>query len=280
MNWTRRYNLLAGLGLIVVVNAIALAGVAWNRSEPADSRLQLSERELGTSYEYQPEENSGIAWRLNYRWPTADVDDYRRMQQLTSSTMAELGFAVPTDLNEDSLRRYRHQLDREALLVLEFNGELYQQQLQRAQARLQKSNTDLAALPDNQALREAQKAAREDLQREQHSASRLLVIDSGLQLDALRASYPDRQRYAIVRSKISTWAWYDDKHWKLGGTAEIPVADNINLPQRWHALFAQLPLRAAVAEFPAAPKDKLFNAEVSFGQRLEPWISSMQAGKP
>ena len=55
----------------MLVNAIALVGVVWNRSEPADSRLQLSERELSDSYSYWRwrNENNGIALRLDYRWP-------------------------------------------------------------------------------------------------------------------------------------------------------------------------------------------------------------------
>jgi hypothetical protein len=283
MNWTNRHTLIAGLGLIVLVNAIALAGVAWNRSEPVDSRLQLSERELANSYEYWRKENSGIGLRLDYRWPNErehDYSGYGSSNQLTPAKMAELGFNVPTQLNDDSVRRYRRQLDRDGLLVLEFNGPLYQQQLQRAQQRMLKSAEDLAALPDNKNLIEEHENAREYLQREQIHASRLFIIDVGLDLAALRALYPDRQRYAIVRGKISTWAWRDDDRWQLGGSAQLPVAANINLPQRWHQLFDKLPRRKEVADFPHLGDEKLFNAEVAFGQRLEPWVVQLQAGTP
>jgi hypothetical protein len=282
MNWTYRHTLFAGLGLIVLVNAIALGGVAWNRSAPADSRLQLSERELSTSYTYGQQENSGIALRLAYRWPEAQANDYSGMRnkQLSPAKMAELGFEVPSKLNAASVRRYRRQLDRDALLVLEFNGPLYQQQLQRAEQRLSKSTADLAALPTNKALRETQQNARTALQREQTGESRLLVIDAGHNLQQLRARYPDRQRYAILRGQISPWGWSDDGSWQLGGSAQIPVANNINLPQRWHQLFAKLPRRQEVAGFAHSGGDKLFNAELLFGQRLEPWFVQFQAGQP
>ena len=65
------------------------------------------------------------------------------------------------------------------MLVLEFNGPLYQQQLQMAAEQLEKSRADLAAVPDNKQLIESHKLARETLQREQTSASRLFVIDAG-----------------------------------------------------------------------------------------------------
>lgn len=282
MNWTNRHNLLAGLGLILLVNAIALAGVAWNRSEPADSRLQLTERELGDGYEYWRKENSGIALRLDYRWPGHDANDYSESDSnmLSAAKMSELGFSVPTEFNEESMRRYRRQLDRDALLVLEFNGPLYQQQLQLAQQRLTKSSADLAALPSNQDLLKTHQEAREELQREQSRASRLFIIDAGTDQASLRAKYPDRQRYAIVGGKISAWAWRHDDNWQVGGSAQIPVAASINLPQRWHRLFDSLPRRKEVAGFAHSGGDKLFNAELLFGQRLEPWVVQFQAGQP
>lgn len=285
MNWTNRHNLSAGLGLILLVNAIALAGVAWNRSEPADSRLQPSERELGDGYSYRSKENSGIALQLDYRWPDRRPSDAKGYSvadgnRLSPAKMSELGFTVPTELNEASVRRYRRQLDRDGLLVLEFNGALYQQQLQRAQDKLTKSSADLAALPGNQDLQETQQEAREELQREQTRASRLFIIDAGADQASLRAKYPDRQRYAIVRGQISAWSWRDGDHWQLGGSAQIPVAASINLPQRWHQLFDSLPRRKEVAGFAHSGGDKLFEAELLFGQRLEPWVVQFQAGQP
>lgn len=282
MNWSNRHSLFAGLSLIVLVNAIVLAGVAWNRSEPADSRLQVSERELSHSYPYWRQDNSGIALLLNYRWPNSKPNDYSydSLRQLSPEQMHALGFKVPSELNDESVRHYRRQLDRDGLLVLEFNGPLYQQQLHRAREQLEKSRADLAAVPDNKQLIESHKLARETLQREQTSASRLFVIDAGSDMANLRTRYPDRQRYAIVRGRFDTWAWHDDGRWQIGGSAQVPVAANIYLPQRWHALFAELPRRPDTPGFPNSGGEKLFNAELAFGQRLEPWLVEFSAGKP
>lgn len=282
MNWSHRHSLLAGLGLIALVNAVILAGVAWNRSEPADSRLQLSERELGDSYAYWRQDSNGIALRLNYRWPNSRPNDYsyNSLRQLSPEQMRAVGFTVPEELTEASVQRYRRQLDRDALLVLEFNGPLYQQHLQMAREQLEKSRADLAAVPDNKQLIENHTQARKTLQQEQSSASRLFVVDAGSDLASLRARYPDRQRYAMVRARFDTWAWHDDGSWQIGGSAEVPVADRIHLPQRWHALFEQLPRRPDTPGLPNSGGEKLFNAELAIGQRLEPWLVEMQAGKP
>ena len=281
MNWSNRHSLFAGLGLIVLVNAIALAGVAWNRSEQADSRLQVSERELSHSYPYWRQDNSGIALHLIHRWPNSKPNDYSydSLRQLSPEQMRALGCKVPRELNDESVRRYRRQLDRDGLLVLEFNGPLYQQQLQKAAEQLEKSRADLAAVPDNKQLIESHKLARETLQREQTSASRLFVIDAGSDLASLRARYPDRQRYAIVQGRFDAWAWHDDGRWQIGGSAQVPVAESINLPQRWHAVFAKLPRRPDTPGFPHSGGDRLLNAELAFGQRLEPWVVEFSAGQ-
>lgn len=282
MNWSNRHSLFAGLGLIVLVNAIALAGVAWNRSEPADSHLQVSERELSHSYPYWRQDNSGIALHLIHRWPNSKPNDYSydSLRQLSPEQMRAVGFKVPSELNDESVRRYRRQLDRDGLLVLEFNGPLYQQQLQMAAEQLEKSRANLAAVPDNKQLIESHKLARETLQREQASASRLFVIDAGSDLASLRARYPDRQRYAIVQGRFDAWAWHDDGRWQIGGSAQVPVAESINLPHRWHAVFAKLPRRPDTPGFPHSGGDRLLNAELAFGQRLEPWVVKFSAGKP
>ena len=61
-----KHSLIAGVGLIVVVNAIVLGGVAYNRSSEPESALRLSERELAAPMRgYGNKENSGIALALN-----------------------------------------------------------------------------------------------------------------------------------------------------------------------------------------------------------------------
>ena len=50
MRWSRTHTLVAGLGLIALTNAVALLGVAWNRSGEPDATLQLSQRELQPPY--------------------------------------------------------------------------------------------------------------------------------------------------------------------------------------------------------------------------------------
>ncbi|WP_347506296.1 DUF4824 family protein [Pseudomonas anguilliseptica] len=292
MNGVRAGYLVAGLVLIGVVNAIVLAGVAWNRQPPEDSRLQLSERELAATYAYWRKDNSSLALRLDYRWPSQADDDHYYLS-ISAEKMAELGFHVPTELNEQTVRRYRRQLDRDALLVLELDGPAYQREVALMAAahaealRLQKS------VPDSKELHEAAQHAANALDYERRRASRLLVVDVGMDQQVLRARYPDRTRYAIVRSIIEVQAssvatdWDgkgDDPRpnnqrwtWQLGGSAETPGVQSLNLPQRWHATFDSLPQQNEQLAVDYLSDQKLFTADVAFGRRLEPWFVDLSA---
>ncbi|MGH8649482.1 MAG: DUF4824 family protein, partial [Burkholderiales bacterium] len=46
LTWPRGRTLAAGIVLIALTNAIALGGVAWNRSGEPESVLKLTQREL------------------------------------------------------------------------------------------------------------------------------------------------------------------------------------------------------------------------------------------
>jgi hypothetical protein len=67
MKLTPRITLLAGGALILLVNAVALTGVYLNRSGEPESRLRLSERELGLPWDWrrqQGEQRAGAGPQL------------------------------------------------------------------------------------------------------------------------------------------------------------------------------------------------------------------------
>ncbi|MCE5363607.1 DUF4824 family protein [Pseudomonas anguilliseptica] len=284
----RARYLIAGLLLIGLVNAIVLLGAAWNRQEPAESSLRLSERELGNTYAYWRKDNSSLTLRLDYRWPSRDSEN--TYLSISVEKMAELGFALPGELNDEGVRRYRRQLDRDALLVLELDGPAYQREVALAQAAHAEAVRLARSVPDSQKLREAAEYAGKMLEQEQQRASRLLVVDVGLDQQALRARYPDRQRYAIVRaiveaqasSTVMPWTGEGDDPrpqaqrwvWQFGGSAETPGLQSLNVPQRWHATFANL---KEYDEQTDQGHAKRFNAELAFGRRLEPWFVELAA---
>lgn len=277
-----RYGV-AGFSLLALVNLIVLLGVAWNRLEPINSRLSLTERELNSAYTYWRTDNSSQALHLHYRWPSREGDDYG-YAPISAEKMAELGFSLPTELNDESARRYRHQLERTALLVLEFNGPAYQREVALARSAQVEAARLYRAVPDSEALRVAAENANTALDHEQNRASRLLVVDVGVDPHTLRSRYPDRQRYALVQAIVAAKAsrvaveWKgegDDLRpelqrwtWQLGGSAQTPGIERLNVPREWHANLQQ-------AENNREAQGKPFNAELAFGRRLEPWLVSL-----
>ena len=272
--WSRRRTLIAGLALILVVNAIALAGVVYNRSGEPESTLPLSERELQLPYgRWNSKENSGVT--LNLRWRVhagdAPLDTYYgytyggTASWLDENRMAALGFEVVRDrlASERKTRQYR---TKEVLLVLELDGAAYRQSLERARKKADDEEKLNADNPGNKEFERRAKQAREHAQSEAKENSRLFVVDAGLDAKALRAQYPDRTHYLIARGQIRPQMVTRDKQDRLSGNISALGVSQINVPVEF-----QNALRQDVQ----TNKPVRFEASVAYGKRLEPWILAL-----
>ena len=266
-----RHGLLAGLALILLSNAVALAGVWYNRQGEPESRLLLSERELHRNWDGPRRENSGLSLRLDWRMPMrtnpADKDRCYSEYGLTPAQLQAVG--LPTSGPEP------RQDTRQAWAILELNGPLYQQALQQAERHLHKASAKLQELPNDKERQQQEKAAREALANERDKESRLFLIDVGLDPASLRQRYPDRARYLLLPGSVRVWQrCYSDADTTLSGSFS-PSNGSINVPHAWRQLLAErLPEHYGNANVP-------FTAEISFGKRLEPWISAVKiAEKP
>ncbi|HTN93600.1 MAG TPA: DUF4824 family protein [Gallionella sp.] len=274
-NWTRKHTLVAGLALILLTNAVALLGVHRNRSGEPESVLTLTQRELQRPYGWgMNRENSGVSLRILWRVPTAG----RSMNYLYSggnalwldqAKMASLGFDVgPSRDMQDIYRWSSRQLSREVLLVLELDGPAYQQALQQAQQFAEEQDAKLAALPDDKSLQAGAKTAHDQARMEEQENSRLFAVDAGLDPDELRAKYPDRNRYAIVRAQVRPS--YASGPGQIAGYIDKISIDEIRVPHEFHSAF-DIRVRPAIPGTPASGR-RTFEATVAFGRRMEPWI--------
>ncbi|MBS1186922.1 MAG: hypothetical protein H6R04_940 [Burkholderiaceae bacterium] len=258
-------TLLAGCVLIVAANAAALIGVAYNRSGEADSTLRLSQRELPLPHAWRAAgENSGIALRLQWQMTMPESGETRHGSPswLDKPKLAALGFDLPAQHGLAASK----QRAKEVLLVLEFDGPARQQALERLRRRAAAEEALLAANPGKKEFEQRVKFAQNRMALEENGNSRLYLIDAGLDRNALRAQYPDRTRYAIVRGKIRPSVIKRKHEEILIGFVSSLTGNQINLPREFHPALGSLP--------PNAKKNSelKYQFELAFGQRLEPWI--------
>jgi len=274
----RRLLPAAGLALIVLTNAVALGGVAWNRFGEPDSRMLLGERELLMPWRAaRPDsENSGLSLELHWRClqaPTlsrrgATWYDSNSPAWLDARKMAELGFDLRAPAPARTLDRapQRHeQLPRDVWLVLELEGPAYRQALaeaaQAARAAASRAAEAAASQPASRSVARAldtRPAAGDD--------SRLFAVDAGLDRDALRTRYPDRTMYAIVHARVSPRRGSElaiD-----GGRIDALDIDEINVPLALRPVFDGM----APRDWRSRPSPG-FDATVDFGRRAEPWLA-------
>ena len=283
LNWSRGHTLAAGIALIALTNAIALGGVAWNRSGAPESVLKLTQRELWEPYGYGfGREEGGL--QLNLRWRALprdpDVVLYGEFQGapewLDEAKLRELGFDVsPPPATRRASLRYDRQLPREALVVLEIDGPSYQKALERARERAAKEAAK-GEVTGKKGPGTPAEQARLFFQNEQTANSRLFAVDAGRDAQRLRAKYPDRARYAIVQGKVrASYQFGRGKEARWTGYVADIQNGQINVPLEFRKVIesAQIPRRPGPAVQGAPP----FEVTVAFGKRFEPWIVAASA---
>ena len=280
MNWSRRHTLGAGAGLILAVNVVALTGVAYNRSGEPDSLLRLTERELHKPYDGWgfARENSGLALKLQWRIRTRDaaegeprgyLEHYGEPAWLDKAKLAELGVDVSQSLDTPRGKRHYQKLSAvEVFLVLEHDGESYRAALDAARSWAARQKAEAAAKPGDKAAQSRAESAARQLETEERVASRLFVIDAGLDPQALRAKYRERARYAVVHGRIEPMVVGQEKSLRLAGRIEGLSNGHVNVPVHLRAVFEGL---SATDPYDTAFKGR-FEAAVAHGQRLEPWL--------
>jgi len=285
MNWSRTRTLIAGAAVIALTNAVALLGVAYNRSGEPDSVMQLTQRELHPAYHgWGVHDNSGMALRLDWRLITAerlDINDVTFAYSgyggapswLDKAKLRELGFDLSRlEDTERGHRFYARQLPRPALLVLEYDGAAYQRSLELVRGHAEHEEALRIGNPGKKEFEERARHAWALLQREEQSNSRLFVIDAGRDAIALRAKYPDRSRYAIVWGRLRLSVSFDKPEPKVSAYVSELEPSEINIPKAQRSAFQE---KMGIST-PYATGS--FDVTLVIGKRLEPWIVSASRG--
>ncbi len=169
----------------------------------------------------------------------------------------------------EARQRFTRQLPRQVLLVLELEGPAWQQAVIRARENAARQTAAAAANPGSEQFAKQAEAGRKRLALEETHASRLFVIDAGLDADALRRRYPDRSRHLIVRGSVRpAERGRNGDHHLAGHVSQIAIAQ-VNVP------FALRPVLEPLRNAPSPAPDQQaprYEVQLAIGQRLEPWI--------
>jgi hypothetical protein len=281
--WSKAHALTASLFLVVLTNAIALGGVAYNRGGQPHSTLELTERELRISRrDWLDNETSGIdldvRWRIRPRKTDSYEPEYswdRELHWLSEAQKKQLGFIAPKALTRDDAGDSTWDPPtREAFVVLENDGATHRAAIEQARKHLARATKLAAANSGVKIFRERLDSAREQLKEEESFATRLFLIDVDPDADALRARYSDRSRYAIVRAHLDA-AIANQEHVLHSAIYVTSLdIDTISVPHEFRAIIE--PLSTPNDRYSYKEQAPRFEATVHWGRRLEPWITQVR----
>jgi hypothetical protein len=256
----RRRGPILAAAVVVVANAVALWGVAHNRTGEPEAELVLTERELKVAP--WSDESTGAFLRLEWQrslpgskpgWPWFD-----------RAKLEALGFDC-SRWEREARVRYGRMVARRAYVVLEYDGPAWTRWLEAREAGSEETPPGSSRI----------------------SASRLVPIDVGQDPGELRRLHPERSRHLIVPAIVGPGPTEDASGGKvaLGGHIQHVLVSEIHVPKNLATPLAAL--RAAdAAAGPASRGDgghgsalaprhgalPRYEVRLRYGKRLEPWV--------
>lgn len=273
-----RKILLASVLLLLLTNIVVLAGIAYNRSGEPQLSIELTERELPLMYSASSkEENSGTT--LSLRWQILDPEEDWEYQNRTYGTpawlddkkLAELGFDIKKFKSDTDKYKYKtSSLTREAILVLEYQGDTYHRALAIAEEKVEGLRQKVSDYPDDDTLIKEYDDYEKQLTTLKISRTRLYVVDAGLDEDVLMQKYADKKGYLLARGEIGL-RWNQDV---VRGRIRQLYIKQVHVP---------LPLSEQLVSLADGETYSAYNnltppsykVQLNIGKRLEPWIESV-----
>lgn len=289
-----RFGWLSAIGLILLSNVWVIAGVAYNRSGEPEATILLTERELPKAY--QSRENTGLFLRLNWSMPGFQKPDRYEIAPswFNREKLEALGFRTEVPVSStNAYDYYRHQLPRPAYIVLEMEGPAWENWKNKAIEYLQKLNSDLQQTDDPE-KKKTFALQIEDMKRRMVMQTRLFAVDGGPDAQALRAKYPDRNRYLIAQGIVRIRLDYPYSKDAKTGRARQPVlngyiqqisVNTLHLPHMFREAYLQIISENRYISFSGeegatkkavAPR---YAVIVNYGKKYEPWVADLKALK-
>lgn len=286
----KKYGLISTLALIILTNVVVLSGVAYNRSGEPDATVQLTERELHWQYHsgITNKEDTGLYLTLKWsmpgyqsnRWDSTPTKNWIDIEKLK-----EMGFDTSFPLeNKKASRYYSHQLPRQAYVVLEFNGDAYQEWLVGAQKRAEEIKQELMEEKKEKKKKNLENDLRH-VQQKLITHSHLFAVDGGRDPELLRKQYSDQSKYIITPAVFDISMHYAPKKkdepksirnpYLSGWIRKISIPA-IHVTSNYRSFFIS-DIKTHTKTYlpenkPLSDLESRYQVTLSYGKRYEPWI--------
>jgi hypothetical protein len=293
----RKHGMFIAIGLLVLVNAIVLAGIAYNRSGEPAATITLTERELPliSYYRYDDRENTGLSLRLDWSngkpWPVAILQGKSAEDLETvwfdKAKLESIGFDCSLPVNDPKAENhYQRMLPRKTFVVLEYEGPAWEAWIEKARKDLAEEEMKAQTGATTQVHLEG---ARSYFNRESLTHSRLFAIDAANDVRALRLKYNKSGRYLILPATVRLdydLPYTDDYKKKgpprlLGQIAEI-LNSIIYIPKNHRPILEKL-LRDSrkntndgYESYGERKRAPAYEVKLNIGKRAGPWVVSIR----
>lgn len=238
------------ISIIILSNLIILFNLYQNRTNPPDSVVTLTQREL-TSYNYY-ENQQDRYFRINWK----------NGMELDNQKLTQLGFDI-----ENALKFGKHRELREVFVVLEVDSPLHQKFIKEKRKDFENRIIDANQVYIN--------SAKNNLEKSIYGSSRLYILDANLNYEELRKKYSDRSRYIIQKAQIRIYRTHDNNRYYINGYISTLSIPHIHISLKNSIIINNIIKNSTRDKrYKHYPKYKV---KVAFGSRLEPYIIDIKA---
>jgi len=178
-------------------------------------------------------------------------------------------------VTEENADYYRTRPPRATYAALEFEGALWLKQVEQAPRTPQPPSS--FTVPDSAVQNGVVRLAPRDPFLDSH----LLPIDVDNDPAALRARHPDTRAVAVVEATVALqYVGNAGQPPFLMGRVTSVLPPEINVPREWRGPLEGLQSDAEPGVWPPPQHEPRFRVTVSWGKRLEPWITKVELLAP
>jgi len=286
----KKYGLISVVALIVLINVIVLAGVAYNRSGEPDATVQLTKKELHWQkrWDLTNKEDTGLYLTLKWsmpgfqfnRWDSSPTKNWINIKKLK-----EMGFDTNFPLEgKKASRYYSRQLPRQAYVVLEFNGDSYQEWLVGAQKRIEEIKQELMEEKKESKKKNLENDIRQ-VQQDMVTRSHLFAVDGGRDPELLRKKYSDQSKYIITPAVFDISIHFAPRKKDEPKSIQNPFLSGwirklsiptIHVTSNFRSFFiSDIKTHTKIylpRDKPLSDLESRYQVTLSYGKRYEPWV--------